>query len=665
MLETGKHAVGAEHAEGLEVVKRIPLALVVYAVLVSVILVGAASPAQARSGNSAAYVADQIIVRFADDVSAQAQAEVNSRNGGQEVQDLGGIRAKVVRVASGSVERALRAYRAESGVRYAEPNYIVHAISPVRRPLALAPNDPMYSQLYGMTKISAPAAWDVTTGSRGVVVGVVDTGIDYNHPDLAANVWSNPGGIGGCAAGTHGYNAITKTCNPLDDNDHGSHVSGTIGGVGNNAVGVAGVNWNVSIMGLKFLDASGSGSTADAVAAIDFAVNAKIAGVNIRVLSNSWGGGGFSQALLDAINRANVNNILFVAAAGNSSADNDTTPHYPSSYGAPNVVSVAATDSNDALASFSNFGATSVHLGAPGVGILSTTRSNTYSSFSGTSMATPHVAGVGALILSAPGKASLTVAELKAQILNNTDPLPALAGRTTTGGRLNAAKAVGAVPPPPPTPDYTLSVSPSSVTATAGASASYTVNINRTGGFTGAVTFSISGLPAGAAGTFNPNPSSGATSALAVTTSATTPVGSYVFTVTGASGTLSRTATATLVVQAQPVGSFTIAATPASRTISQGASTTYTVNITRTGGFAGAITFSLSGLGAGQTGTFSPNPTTTTGVSSTLTIATTATAATGSRVLTISATSGGLTQTATVTLVVNAVVRCTDGDCQN
>jgi hypothetical protein len=322
------------------------------------------------------------------------------------------------------------------------------------------------------------------------------------------------------------------------------------------------------------------------------------------------------------------------------------------------MVAVAATDNRDGLAAFSNYGATTVHLGAPGVDILSCQPGNLYQFLSGTSMATPHVAGVAALVLSKTP--TLTTAQLKSAIINNTDPIPSLSGRTISGGRLNAAKAVGTAPP---TPDFSLAVTPSSATVTQGASASYTVNITRTGGFTAGVSFSISGLPAGAAGTFNPNPATGASSALTVTTSTTTPAGTYVFTVTGTGGspTLTRTATATLVVQAPGAGDYTLAATPTSQTISQGASTTYTVNITRTGGFAGAVTFSVSGLGTGQTGTFSPNPAT--AASSTLTVATTATAATGSRVLTITGASGTLSHTTTVTLVVNA--SCTNGNCEN
>lgn len=212
---------------------------------------------------------------------------------------------------SQSTEALLVALSHNPVVEYAEPNYIVHAIA--------TPNDPRYSELWGMRNtgqiiqgfagtagadIKAEGAWDVSTGSRTIVVGVVDTGIDYTHQDLSGNTWSNPGGIGGCAAGTHGYNAITKSCDPRDDQYHGTHVSGTIGAAGNNALGVVGVNWTTSIMGLKFLDSVGSGTTADAISAIDFSVNAKIAGVNVRVLSNSWGGGGFSQALLDEINKA-------------------------------------------------------------------------------------------------------------------------------------------------------------------------------------------------------------------------------------------------------------------------------------------------------------------------------------------------------------------------
>jgi len=346
-----------------------------------------------------------------------------------------------LRSRSKSTEELIRQLMQNPHVLYAEPNYIIT--------IDKTPNDPSYGSLWGLPKISAPSAWDVTTGTGDVVVGVVDSGVDYTHTDLAANIWSNPGVINGCPQGTHGFNAITKTCDPMDDNNHGTHVSGTIGAVGNNGTGVAGVNWTTKIMGLKFISSSGSGAVADAIAAIDWAVTAKQAGVNVRVLNNSWGSSGFSQALLDEIDKAATWDILFVASAGNSSSNNDVTPHYPSGHGTANEIAVAATTSTDNLASFSNWGVNSVDLGAPGESILSTTPSNTYSSFSGTSMATPHVSGAAALLLSACSQE--TVNGLKSLILSSVDPLTSLSGKVTTGGRLNVNKAIEicSVPPAP------------------------------------------------------------------------------------------------------------------------------------------------------------------------------------------------------------------------
>src|SRR5205085_821587 len=200
--------------------------------------------------------------------------------------------------------------------------------------------------------IGATGAWTYSTGGTANVAGVVDTGIDYTHPDLAANVWSAPApftvslswGTLTCPAGSHGYNGVARSCDPKDDHGHGTHVSGTIGAVGNNAQGVAGVNWTARIMGLKFLNSSGSGSTSDAIDAIEFALQAKTifgAAANVRVLSNSWGGDGFSQALLDEINRANTADALFVVAAGNSTQNNDVTPSYPAAFKAANIITVA------------------------------------------------------------------------------------------------------------------------------------------------------------------------------------------------------------------------------------------------------------------------------------------------------------------------------------
>ena len=352
-----------------------------------------------------------------------------------------------MRSRSRSVAALISALSQLPGVLYVEPNYMVHGV--------LAPNDPDYSQLWGMQNIAAYAAWEISTGSTANVVAVVDTGIDYTHPDLAANIWSAPGSftvnIGGksitCAKGTHGFNAILKTCDPMDDNGHGTHVSGTIGAVGNNNLGVVGVNWTTQIIATKFLSATGSGTTADAINAIEFAIQAKAAfvgtgtPVNVRVLSNSWGGSGFSQALLDEINSANASDMLFVVAAGNSSANNDTTPTYPANFQAPNVISVAANDNPDALAYFSNYGASTVHLAAPGANILSTWPGANYQVESGTSMATPHVSGAALLVLS---KCPMNTASLKQTLLANVAAVASLSGLTITGGRLSVDNAIRA-----------------------------------------------------------------------------------------------------------------------------------------------------------------------------------------------------------------------------
>jgi serine protease len=497
----------------------------------------------------APVIPNRVLVKFRIPAADAALQAIQRAEDIIETRAVGGNGAFLLQSRSADTFGLIRRLSARPDVLYAEPDYELHAIA--------TPDDPYYPQLWGMPKISAPSAWDSTTGSRSNVVAVVDTGIDYTHPDLGENVWSAPNSftvtIGRtnitCPAGSHGFNAIRMTCDPMDDNNHGTHVTGTIGALGNNGAGVAGVNWTAAVMGSKFLGASGSGSTSDAVNAIEFAIQAKIAGVaNVRVLSNSWGGGGYSTTLRDEIARANANDILFVAAAGNEGSDNDVTPSYPAGYDVPNVIAVAATDSKDALASFSNYGAATVDLAAPGVGIVSTVRNSKYASYSGTSMATPHVSGAAALVLS---KCTLDTAGLKADILNNVDKVSGLTGKVATGGRLNVAGALAACGGGGggggTSSDFTLAASPASATISPGASTSYTITLTPSGSFTGTVSFSVAGLPKGAKATFAPTGSN--TTNMTVTTNKASKPGMYTLAITGTSVTVSHTTSVALIVQ--------------------------------------------------------------------------------------------------------------------
>lgn len=386
-------------------------------------------------------VANEVLVKPRVSTDAPAFAQALRAHQIDNVQGVGGNGWLLLHSSGSSAAALLKGLRANAAIEIAEPNYVVHA--------NLIPNDPYWPNLYGMRIISGPDAWDLSTGSTANVVAVIDTGFTYNHPDLAANVWSAPTDfsvvVGGatldCTAGTYGYNAILGTCDPLDDNGHGTHTSGTVGAVGNNGIGVVGVNWTASVMSAKFLDAGGSGTTTNAINSIEFTIQVKAyfaSAANVRVLSNSWGGGGFSSALQDEIARARDNDMLFVAAAGNNSRDNDRVPFYPASYNVENIIAVLSTNAADARSGFSNWGANSVHLGAPGSSIISTVPIG-YGSMSGTSMATPHVAGAAALVLS---YCSMDTPTLKQVLLNNVDPVAALSGITITGGRLNVFAAM-------------------------------------------------------------------------------------------------------------------------------------------------------------------------------------------------------------------------------
>ena len=406
-------------------------------------------------------VPGELIVGFEATVSdAQASAAVSSV-GAKDKKRFRPLKARLVSVEPGKAEAAMKKLVNDPRVAYVEPNYVVKALA--------LPSDPSFGQLWGLRNtgqvvqgvagtpdadIDADEAWDVTTGSTSTEVAVIDTGVDFGHVDLGNSetgsplLWINPGeNCSGCRTDGvdndgngyvddyRGWDFVNGDNNPFDDNGHGTHVAGTIGALGSNGVGVTGVNWQTSVMPLKFLDWFGSGTTADAISAILYA-----AAKGADVMSNSWGGGGYSQALANAIATADLAGSLFVAAAGNNGANNDAAPFYPAGYEAANVVSVAATNSKDQLASFSNYGAKTVDLGAPGVSIYSTIPGNQYDWFDGTSMATPHVSGVAALVKAADPAA--TGAGLRALLFGTVDPIAALAGKSVTGGRLNAAKAV-------------------------------------------------------------------------------------------------------------------------------------------------------------------------------------------------------------------------------
>ena len=342
-------------------------------------------------------------------------------------------------------------------VEYAEPNFDI-SLSEAGPLEPILPRDPQFNDQWALANsgqrggkqgadISATLAWATTTGSDDVVVAVLDSGVDYTHEDLMENMWFRPADMApyhdsdlGTIDDARGYNAIDSASDPMDDNGHGTHCAGIIGAEGENDLGIAGVNWKVKIMPLKFMNAGGFGTTKDAIEAINYVIDRKKAGVNVRVISASWGSTQKSRALEDVIRKAYENDILFVAAAGNSTVDNDRKPHFPSSYNVANVVSVAALDRNDQLAKFSNWGAKSVAIAAPGVEILSTWLGNQYEEKSGTSMATPVVSGVAALILAEnPG---MSVDDLRKKLMDSTDPIVALKGKTVSGGRINAAKAL-------------------------------------------------------------------------------------------------------------------------------------------------------------------------------------------------------------------------------
>jgi thermitase len=371
------------------------------------------------------------------------------------------------------LDDAIDALHAQDGVEIAEPNQIFRISHS-----AQLPNDPSLFKTWGLHNTGqtdasgqiGKAGSDVNVlplwnegirGSRKVVVAVIDTGIDWEHPDLKANLYTNPGESGALAENgkdddgngfvddLHGWNFDAKSRDSNDDHDHGTHCSGTIGAVGNNGTGVAGVNWQVSLMPIKFLDGNGSGSLEGAVEAINYATLMKV-----NVMSNSWGGGEYTESLFQAIKNARDAGILFVAAAGNDSSNNDQHPSFPASYELDNILTVAATDNRDGLAGFSNFGSRSVHLAAPGVKVFSTTKGGKYDFMSGTSMAAPHVSGIAALLLGEHPEWKYL--EVKDRLITTSDPVRGLKHRVLAKGRVNAFNALHGIIPETHEPDASL-----------------------------------------------------------------------------------------------------------------------------------------------------------------------------------------------------------------
>lgn len=413
-------------------------------------------------------VPNEILVKFKEGTDASKKTLVFERLGGKlkekiltKVMEKQGDKEGITLIStSGTVSDALAKAKNIPEIEYAEPNYIYQHFA--------TSNDTYYTNgsLWGMYGDASPLkinefgsqageAWaNGHIGLTTVYVGIIDEGYMYTHEDLAANAGKNPGdntfdGVdndkNGYIDDVYGWDFDGNNNTIFDGvgDDHGTHVAGTIGAVGGNGKGVAGMCWNVKLLDAKFLGRNG-GTTANAIKAVDYFTALKLAGVNIVATNNSWGGGGFSQGLQGAIERANAADILFIAAAGNSGTDNDVTASYPSNYPNSNIIAVAAITSTGDLASFSQYGATTVDLGAPGQGIWSSVPKSSkgkivsgYASYSGTSMATPHVTGAAALYAAShPGSSA---ADIKAAILGSTVSTASLSGKCVTGGRLNVS----------------------------------------------------------------------------------------------------------------------------------------------------------------------------------------------------------------------------------
>ncbi len=414
------------------------------------------------SKSSGGYVPGEILVKFKPRVRLSALSGYLDRYGLRFLRSFPIIGVEHLKLPEGfDVPTAIQKMEADPNVEYVEPNYIYR--------IDAVPNDTHFALLWGLhntgqnvngttgtadADIDAVKAWDISTGSPDVVVAIIDSGVHTAHPDLKANIWVNTGetagngiddDLNGYVDDVHGWDFIHNDNIPEDENGHGTHVAGTVAAVGNNDAGVAGVSWNAKLMVLRAFDKDGVGSAAAEIQSISYA-----SAMGAHIINASWGGGSYSRALKDAIDASPA---VVVCAAGNGGDDligdnNDATPHYPSGYSSANIIAVAATDQNDNLASFSNYGPSSVDVAAPGVNILSTANNGGYIYLHGTSMATPHVSGVAALVMGQSLAASdqnrlLAATDIIARIKSTVDPLSSLSGLISTGGRINAAKALG------------------------------------------------------------------------------------------------------------------------------------------------------------------------------------------------------------------------------
>lgn len=410
------------------------------------------------------YIPGEVLIKFKPMVKQAAIAELVKQRGLYMINENRRVGIMHMQLPSGtSVEQAVNNYSKRNDVEFVQPNYIGH-----RTLCATTPNDTSFSSLWGLNNtgqtvngtvgtndadIDAIEAWDTQQGSASIIVAVIDTGIDWDHPDLSANIWSNADELdngsdndgNGYSGDIRGWDFVNSDNNPIDDHTHGTHVAGIIGATGNNSAGVCGVCWTIKIMPLKAFNAAGVATSSNLVSAINYAVNN-----SAKIIVASYSGASLDTAEQSAIESANSLGVLVVAAAGNGGDDsigdnNDTTPQYPACYDIANIIAVTATDQNDALASFSDYGAQSVDVAAPGVNIYSTIFNDTYGFKNGTSMAVPYVSGIAALLLSQ--YSSYTPAQLKSWIISRVDAVSALSGKVASGGRVNANNCFQITPP--------------------------------------------------------------------------------------------------------------------------------------------------------------------------------------------------------------------------